>query len=215
MAQLTTPVKGIMQKTDSTGVLAAVNISLWSVVRSVMTTCSALACVPPMSMHFTWQCYPVNHVLQLVNPSRLLRFTSCLWNICSVFCQPMSQHWIYINSPAYRRFVEASKENRWLLWGAALALGGVGWAAASTVSNLTNRDYEAEGYKSKNEELSKLPMHSQVGCQSIDSRRRSNPELQKVVMLPSSADLPVDVTAVGGQEEQRAAQSHAARHTVW
>lgn len=76
----------------------------------------------------------------------------------------MSQHWIYINSPGYRRFVEATKSKRWLLWGTTLALGGLGTLAANVVMNTTNPNMAEEGYKSKDAELAKLPMHAQVHC---------------------------------------------------
>jgi hypothetical protein len=74
----------------------------------------------------------------------------------------MSQHWIYINSPGYRRFVEASKQKKWLLWGTTLALGGLGTLAANMVMNTTNPKMAEEGYKNKDEELAKLPMNAQV-----------------------------------------------------
>jgi hypothetical protein len=74
----------------------------------------------------------------------------------------MSQHWIYINSPSYRRFVEASKQKKWLLWGTTLALGGLGTLAANMVMNTTNPKMAEEGYKNKDEELAKLPMNVQV-----------------------------------------------------
>jgi hypothetical protein len=74
----------------------------------------------------------------------------------------MSQHWIYINSSAYRRFVEASKTKKWLLWGATFALTGLGAVAANLTMNATNPHMEEEGYKRKEEELSQLPMHAQV-----------------------------------------------------
>jgi hypothetical protein len=74
----------------------------------------------------------------------------------------MSQHWIYINSPGYRRFVEATKQKKWLLWGTTLALGGIGTLAATMVMNTTNPKMAEEGYKNKDAELAKLPMHAQV-----------------------------------------------------
>lgn len=74
----------------------------------------------------------------------------------------MSQNWIWINSPGYRRFIEASKEKRWMLYSASAVLAGVSLVAGYVVINATNPDYEAEGYKDKQEELAKLPYHSQV-----------------------------------------------------
>jgi hypothetical protein len=74
----------------------------------------------------------------------------------------MSQNWIFINSAAYRNFVAASKERRSLLYSAGAVLGGISMAVGYVVMNLTNTGFEEEGYKSKQAELAKLPMHSQV-----------------------------------------------------
>lgn len=74
----------------------------------------------------------------------------------------MSQHWIWINSAGYRRFVEASREKRSLLYVAGAALSGALMFAGYVVANATNPDFEAEGYKSKQAELAKLPLQSQV-----------------------------------------------------
>ncbi|WIA32137.1 hypothetical protein OEZ86_002987 [Tetradesmus obliquus] len=85
----------------------------------------------------------------------------------------MSQHWIYINSPGYRRFVEATKSKRWLLWGTTLALGGLGTLAANVVMNTTNPNMAEEGYKSKDAELAKLPMHAQVTARAQRDQLRA------------------------------------------
>jgi len=74
----------------------------------------------------------------------------------------MSQNWIWINSPGYRRFVEASKERKWLLVTTGAALAGISMVAGYVVANATNPHYEDEGYKNKQDELKKLPLHSQV-----------------------------------------------------
>jgi hypothetical protein len=74
----------------------------------------------------------------------------------------MSQHWIYINSASYRRFIEASKEKRGLLFATGAALGGISMLIGYLVANATNPNFEAEGYKDKQAELAKLPMHAQV-----------------------------------------------------
>jgi hypothetical protein len=76
----------------------------------------------------------------------------------------MSQHWIYINSAGYRRFIEASKERRGLLFTTGAALGGLSMLAGYLIANATNPNYEEEGYKDKQAELAKLPLHAQVQC---------------------------------------------------
>lgn len=82
----------------------------------------------------------------------------------------MSQHWIYINSPGYRRFVEATKQHKWLLWGTTLVLGGAAAVVSNVVMNTTNPNMAEEGYKSKENELSKLPMHAQVSPLTEEQR---------------------------------------------
>lgn len=74
----------------------------------------------------------------------------------------MAHHWIFINSAGYRRFIQATNERKGLLFTSALGLAGASLALGYAVINFTNPDYEQEGYKSKQAELSKLPMHSQV-----------------------------------------------------
>jgi hypothetical protein len=74
----------------------------------------------------------------------------------------MSAHWIFINSSAYRRFIERSRENRWLFWGATAGVLAVGVGAAQLTMGLTNPNMEEEGARDRKDELSKLPMHAQV-----------------------------------------------------
>jgi hypothetical protein len=74
----------------------------------------------------------------------------------------MSQNWIWINSASYRRFVGASRDNRWLLLGATVMLGGAGAIMAAVTAQMTNPNYAEEGYKSKQAELAQLPLQSQV-----------------------------------------------------
>jgi hypothetical protein len=74
----------------------------------------------------------------------------------------MSQHWIYINSPTYRRFIAASTERKSLLYMATAVLGGASLVAGYLTMNATNPNVAEEGYKKKDAELAKLPMHSQV-----------------------------------------------------
>jgi hypothetical protein len=87
----------------------------------------------------------------------------------------MSQNWIFINSPSYRRFIEVSKEKRWMLYAAAAAASGVSLFAGYVVVNATNPNFEEEGYKDKKTELAKLPMHSQVRSGMHHDTRRLCP----------------------------------------
>jgi hypothetical protein len=75
---------------------------------------------------------------------------------------PMAAHWIYINSPRYRAFVEASKQNKLLLYGATAALCAAGGAAAYVASALTNPGYVEEGAKDKSAEVARMPLQDQV-----------------------------------------------------
>lgn len=74
----------------------------------------------------------------------------------------MAAHWIFINSPRYRAFVEASKTNRLLFWGVTGGLAAAGGMLAAVVSGLTNPDYAAEGVKDKSDQVAKLALQDQV-----------------------------------------------------
>jgi hypothetical protein len=83
----------------------------------------------------------------------------------------MSHNWIFINSSAYRRFIERSRESRWVFWGATAGLFGAAFAAASVTMGLTNPDMEEQGAADRSDQVSKLPMHAQVrraaaGCRA-------------------------------------------------
>jgi hypothetical protein len=75
----------------------------------------------------------------------------------------MSHNWIFIKSSGYRAFIERSRENRWVFWGATAGLFGVAIAAAQVTMGLTNPDLEEEATKDHSQQLAKLPMHAQVG----------------------------------------------------
>ncbi len=77
----------------------------------------------------------------------------------------MSQNWLYINSPAWRAFVHAGKENRMLFLGSTAVILAIGAVAATATINATNPNYEAEGYKDVSDQISKLPMDVQVRMQ--------------------------------------------------
>jgi hypothetical protein len=74
----------------------------------------------------------------------------------------MAAHWIFINSAAYRRFVDASRGRPLLFWGATAGLFGAAALAAQAVMGLTNPNMEAEGARDRSEELARLPMHAQA-----------------------------------------------------
>lgn len=57
----------------------------------------------------------------------------------------MSHHWIYINSPGYRRFIDASRRNPWLFAGTAAALFYGAYQAAEAVSEATNPGFREKG----------------------------------------------------------------------
>lgn len=75
----------------------------------------------------------------------------------------MSQNWLYINSPRWRTFVAATRENRLLFWGSTGIACAAAALAATLTMNATNPNMEAEGYKDKSQELARLPLHTQVG----------------------------------------------------
>lgn len=74
----------------------------------------------------------------------------------------MSQNWIFINSPGYRSFVEATKQRPALLWGATAAATLVAAAAATFTMSTTNPGSEEKSRQTDEAEYKKLPMHTQV-----------------------------------------------------
>jgi hypothetical protein len=75
----------------------------------------------------------------------------------------MSHNWIFINSPYYRRFIERSRESRWVFWGATAGLFAVAVTAANVTMGLTNPGLDEEAGRDHSDQVSKLPMHTQVG----------------------------------------------------
>lgn len=82
----------------------------------------------------------------------------------------MSQHWIWINSASYRRFVDSTRDRKWLLALTGCAFAGVSMVAGYVIANATNPNFEDEGYKDKQAELAKLPYNQQVRLQQLNVR---------------------------------------------
>ncbi|GBF93976.1 hypothetical protein Rsub_06225 [Raphidocelis subcapitata] len=74
----------------------------------------------------------------------------------------MSHNWVFIKSPHYRRFIERSRENRWVFWGATAGLFAVAVTAANVTMELTNPGLDEEAARDHSDKLSKLPMHTQA-----------------------------------------------------
>jgi hypothetical protein len=82
----------------------------------------------------------------------------------------MSQHWIFINSPGYRNFVERTKQRPSLLWGATAAASLVAAAAAFITMSTTNPGSEEKSRQTDEAEYRKLPMHTQV-CLDVEQQQ--------------------------------------------
>jgi hypothetical protein len=80
----------------------------------------------------------------------------------------MSHNWVFINSPHYRRFIERSRESRLVFWAAAAGLCGAAYLAAGVTMQLTNPDLDEEHSKDHSDQISKLPMHAQVGHRCLE-----------------------------------------------
>lgn len=76
----------------------------------------------------------------------------------------MAAHWIFINSPQYRRFIERSRESSLVFWGATAGLLGAAYLAANVTMGMTNPNSEEESSKDQGDLVSKLPMHAQVAA---------------------------------------------------
>lgn len=84
----------------------------------------------------------------------------------------MSHNWVFINSAGYRRFIERSRESRWLFWGATAGLFGAAVLAANVTMEITNPGLDEEAGRDHSEQLAKLPMHTQVRAQPRQARGR-------------------------------------------
>jgi hypothetical protein len=83
----------------------------------------------------------------------------------------MSHHWIYINSPGYRRFIDASKRSPWLFAGAAAALFGVAYQAAEMASEATNPGFREKG--ARGDATSELPVESRAAARATRAHLRA------------------------------------------
>lgn len=97
-----------------------------------------------------------------------LRVVSLSIHLLTGVAVPMSQNWIYINSPAYRTFVNATRSNKLLFWGVTAGLFGASMVAGSYVMYFTNP--ETQDNSDTSSELAKLPLQSQV--QARESKRQ-------------------------------------------
>jgi hypothetical protein len=83
----------------------------------------------------------------------------------------MSHHWIYINSPGYRRFIDASRRSPWLFAATAAALCCGAYQAAELASEATNpgyRDAAAAG-----DAAGGLPLGSRAAARATRAHLRS------------------------------------------
>jgi hypothetical protein len=83
----------------------------------------------------------------------------------------MSHHWIYINSPAYRRFIDASRRNPWLFAGTAAALFYGAYQAAELASEATNPGYRERG--AAGDATRDLPLESRAAARATRAHLRS------------------------------------------
>jgi murein DD-endopeptidase MepM/ murein hydrolase activator NlpD len=83
----------------------------------------------------------------------------------------MSHHWIYINSPGYRRFIDASKRNPWLFAGAAAALFVAADRAAEMASEATNPGFREKG--TQGDATAELPVESRPAARATRAHLRA------------------------------------------
>lgn len=83
----------------------------------------------------------------------------------------MSHHWIYINSPGYRRFIDASRRNPWLFAGTAAALFYGAYQAAELASEATNPGYRDSG--AAGDATGALPLESRAAARATRAHLRS------------------------------------------
>jgi Spy/CpxP family protein refolding chaperone len=85
----------------------------------------------------------------------------------------MAQHWIFMNSATYRRFVDSSRQNPVIFWGATGLLCAAASLAASLTMNATNPNMEADGYRDRSEEFSRMPAQAQALARSNRQQLRA------------------------------------------
>jgi hypothetical protein len=94
----------------------------------------------------------------------------------------MSQNWIFINSPLYRRFIASSRERPWLFWGATAGLFGAAAATTSLVMGATNPNWQTEHERDVSAQVAKMPMHAQVQA------RHNREQLRAMIKDVTSGD---------------------------
>jgi len=82
----------------------------------------------------------------------------------------MSGHWIYINSPSYRRFVEASRRNPWLFAGSTAALLYAASQASELAAEATNPGYREQG--ASGDAAADLPLGSRAAARATRAHLR-------------------------------------------